>query len=162
MNWREGRLPQSSLLCPRFLLPCLKTCSLQSPSTPTIPYVYDCQASIDVRVSGYNVLGSEGRMQSNTNKLCDSLHLSSEYLAKLQPRTSPRGTRWPLGHRSEETCALHRQQWRHIRLMKIGTNTTLYFNCIVRQDLCWATPPVQVLALPPDNWVSLNFISGQR
>ena len=25
--------------------------------------------------------------------------------------------------------------------MKIGTNTTLYFNCIVRQDLCWATPP---------------------
>ena len=25
--------------------------------------------------------------------------------------------------------------------MRIGTNTTLYFNCIVRQDPCWATPP---------------------
>ena len=24
---------------------------------------------------------------------------------------------------------------------KIGTTTTLYFNCINRQDLCWATPP---------------------
>ena len=25
--------------------------------------------------------------------------------------------------------------------MKIGTNTTLYLNCTVRQDLYWATPP---------------------
>ena len=107
-------------------------------------------------------LQAEGRMQSNTDKLYDSLHRSSEYLEKLQPRTSPRRTRWPLGHRSEESCALHSQPWRHIWLMKIGTNTTLYFNCIDRQDLCWATSPVQVLALPPDNWVSLNFISGQR
>jgi len=107
-------------------------------------------------------LQAEGRMQSNTDKLCDSLHLSSKYLATSQPRTSPRRTRWPLDHRSEETCALHSQQWRHIRLMKIGTKTTLYFNCIDRQDLCWAIPPVQVLALPPDNWVSLNLISRQR
>jgi len=86
-------------------------------------------------------LQAEGRMQSNTDKLCDSLHLSSEYLAKLQPNISRRGTHWLLGHRSEEIYALHSQQWRHIQLMKIGTNTTLYFNCIVRQDLCWATPP---------------------
>jgi len=50
-------------------------------------------------------LQAEGRMQSNTDKSCDSLHRSSEYLAKSQPRTSPRRTRWPLGHRSEEICA---------------------------------------------------------
>jgi len=83
----------------------------------------------------------EGRMQSYTEKSCDSLHRSSEHLAKSQPSISPRRTRWPLGHWSEETCALHSQQWRHIRLMKIGTTTTLYLNCIDRQDLCWATPP---------------------
>ena len=59
-------------------------------------------------------LQAEGRMQSNTDKSCNSLHRSSEYLAKSQPRTSPRRTRWPLGHRSEEACALHSQQWRHL------------------------------------------------
>jgi len=59
-------------------------------------------------------LQAESRMQSNTDKLCNSLHRSSEYLAKSQPRTSPCRTRWPLGHRSEETCALHNQQWRHL------------------------------------------------
>ena len=84
-------------------------------------------------------LQAEARMQSNTDKSCNSLHLSSEYWPKSQPSISRRGTRWLLGHRSEEIYAVHSQQWRHIRLMKIGTNTTLYFNCIVRQDFCWAT-----------------------
>jgi len=59
-------------------------------------------------------LQAEGRMQSNTDKLCNSLHLSSEYLAKLQPNISRHGTHWLLGHRSEEIYALHSQQWRHI------------------------------------------------
>jgi len=86
--------------------------------------------------------------------LATYLDLSSAYWAKSQPNISRRGTRWLLGHRSEEIYALHSQQWRHIRLMKIGTNTALYFNCIVRQDFCWATSPlhlVQVLALLPDD-----------
>ena len=37
--------------------------------------------------------------------LADSLHLSPEYMAKLQPSTSRCRTRRPLGHRSEEICA---------------------------------------------------------
>ena len=32
---------------------------------------------------------------------------------------SRRGTHWLLGHRSEEIYALHSQQWRHIRLIKL-------------------------------------------
>ena len=64
-------------------------------------------------------LQAEGRMQSNTDKLCNSLHRSSEYWAKSQPSISRRGTHWLLGHRSEEIYALHSQQWRHIWLIKL-------------------------------------------
>ena len=63
-------------------------------------------------------LQAEGRMQSNTDKSCNSLHRSSEYLAKSQPSISRCGTHWLLGHRSEEIYALHSQQWRHIRLVQ--------------------------------------------
>ena len=61
--------------------------------------------------------------------LADSLHRSSEYLAKSQPNTSPCRTRWPLGHRSEEICAF----------------STISF------DKTSARPLHQVLALPPDD-----------
>jgi len=61
--------------------------------------------------------------------LADSLHLSSEYLAKSN--ASRRRTRWPVGHRSEEICAF----------------STVSF------DKTSARPshPVQVLVLPPDD-----------
>ena len=58
-------------------------------------------------------------MQSNTDKSCNSLHHSSEYWAKSQPSISRRGTHWLLGHQNEEIYALHSQQWRHIRLIKL-------------------------------------------
>ena len=61
----------------------------------------------------------------------DSLHLSTEYLAKSQPRTSPCRTRWPLGHRSKEICAF----------------STVSFDKTSARPLHL----VQVLVLPPDD-----------
>jgi len=61
----------------------------------------------------------------------DSLHLSTEYLAKSQPSTSPCRTRWPLGHRSEEIYAF----------------STVSFDKTSARPLHL----VQVLVLPPDD-----------
>ena len=59
-------------------------------------------------------LQAEGRMQSNTDKSCNSLHRSSEYWENQVFLDAGL-----LGHRSEEIYALHSQQWRHIRLIKL-------------------------------------------
>ena len=128
----------------------LKTslCITLLPRTPIIPYIYGCQTFIDVNTMLWVQLQAEGRMQSNTDKSCDSLHRSSEYLEKLQPRTSLRRTRWLLGHQSKEICALHSQQWRHIQLVqKRPYISTVSFNKTSSGPLHL----VQVLALPPDN-----------
>ena len=118
-----------------------------------ISYIYGCQAPIDVRVNGYNMLWvqlqAEGGMQSNTDKSCLLIPFTSAPNTwQNRNQIFSDAGHWPLGHRSEEFCALHSLQWRYIQLVQ----KRLYIST-VSFDKTSARPPhlVQVLTLPPDD-----------
>jgi len=107
--------------------------SFQSLRTPTI---HGCQASIDVRVNGYNCFGLNCKQRvecrvTPTDRACWSPSLQLRILGQIATKyfsMQDTLTPWP-------------SEWRNLCI----------FNCIARQDLARPLHLLQVLALPPDD-----------